>query len=171
MFVQPRNMKYVSTKTLHHPSLNGKSAAQIGGTVEKHFFLGRSHVRFCVRCVLCEWTHTCCASVTACHACVWLCFHVWVSDSVYNWVSEYKLGQHIKSCVSCWSSFTRGTARSLNFPALQLVYSGTCQASPPIWKAFSMLLTSSQRETSMFFPSQAYSLSETEKKKIAIASL
>lgn len=71
---------------------------------------------------------------------VFLCFLEWVSVFVYGRAAkcrngwEYKLGQHIKSGVSCWSGFTRGTAHSLNFPAFQLVYSGTCQASPPFEK-------------------------------------
>lgn len=86
------------------------------------------------------------------------CFLVWVSEFVYDWLAkhrsgwEYKLGRHIKSCVSCWSGFTWGTAHSLYFPAFQLVYSGTCQASPHLKKAFGMSLTLSQRETSTFFP-------------------
>lgn len=66
--------------------------------------------------------------------CVAVCLLVWVSEFVYNWVSVVVVGQHIKSSVSCWSSFTWGSARSLNFPAFQLVYSGTCQASPPFEK-------------------------------------
>lgn len=53
----------------------------------KNTFVGWSHVRLCVYYVLFEWTHTRCASVTAWYACVWLCFLVWVSDFVYNWVS------------------------------------------------------------------------------------
>lgn len=97
--------------------------------------------------VLCEWTHTSGTNVTASvHAthCFFssepVCFLVWVSGSVCDWLAkcrsswEYKLGRHIKSRVSCWSSLTWGSAHSLNFPAFQLVYSGTCQAFPPYEK-------------------------------------
>lgn len=132
------NMKYVTPKTLHHPYLNGKSAAQIGGTMEKHFCRVEPCAFMCTLCVIwvnphllrkCDYMACMCVAVFSCVG-EWLCVQLGKCRS--GW--EYKLGQNIKSCVSCWSSFTRGTARSLNFPAFQLVYSGTCQDSPPFEK-------------------------------------
>lgn len=134
--------------------------------------------------MLYEWTHTSCTSMTTwlvmSHipflfvlVCVFLCVCVWVNEFVYDWLGEwrsgweYKLGRHIKSSVSCWSGFTWGTTHSLYFPAFQLVYSGTCQAS---LKAFSMSLTLSQRETSTF-PLLGTQPVRNTKKKIAIALL
>ena len=178
-------MKYVTTLTLHHPLLNGKSAAQTGCTMEKHSVKmsvalparpgvakqsrlrivlidgtegDAATIQWMCRAELCVFTPILCVMRTNTHQlrkcdcmacicsyytlflCVPVCFLVWVSGYVQNWLvkccsgSEYKLGQHIKSSVSCWSGFTQGTAHSLNFPAFQLVYSGTCQASPPFEK-------------------------------------
>lgn len=59
---------------------------------------------------------------------------------------EYELGQCIKGSVML-ERLAQGTAHTLYFQAFQIVYNGTCQTS---LKAYSMLLTLSQRETSTF---------------------
>lgn len=91
-------------------------------------------------CVLCDCMACICSWYMLFLVCACVTLLVWVSEFWYAWLGkcrsgwEYKLGRHIKSSVSCWSSFTRGTAHSLYFSAFQLVYSGTCQASPPFEK-------------------------------------
>lgn len=94
-------------------------------------------------CMACSWScHFFCVCVFLCGWMV-LCTTDWVSVIV---VENTNLASTSKA-VSCWSSFTQGTTHSLYFQAFQLVYNGTCQTS---LKAFSMLLTLSQRETSTF---------------------
>lgn len=128
-------------------------------------YAGRScGVCLCLYCVLCEWTLISCASMTTWHAsvhitysfcvcqCVFLCG--WVSFCTTEWVSVVVLGMqtwpaHQKQCVMLERLYSGHRSLTV-LPSISACLQWHMPSLPSIWKAFSMSLTLSQRETSTF---------------------
>lgn len=96
----------------------------------------------------------------ACISCVFWCVQLAKCHS--SW--EYKLGQHIKSSVSCWSSFFLGHCSLTELPSIAACLQWHMPNLPSIWKAFSMSLTPSQREASIS-PPPGYTACQKHKRR------
>lgn len=110
-------------------------------------------------------------------ACIWSyymqfsCFPLWVAEFVYRWLGkchsgwEYKLGQHIKSMCVMLEQLYSGHRSLTELPSISACLQWHMPSLPSIWKAFSMSLTLSQRETSIFSSPSGYATCQKHKRR------